>query len=87
MGYYDYFRRKTPENAGLGGDTAGNRAAPRCFFPPAPPQQPQKVAGNSAWGGQRLELLLAHFGGGSQESTSLLVNTLSLFISNLESFV
>ena len=39
---YDYFRRKTPENAGLGGDTAGNRAAPRRFFPPAPPCSPKK---------------------------------------------
>ena len=40
------------------GARLGTTPIPRRFFPPAP-QQPQKIAGNSAWGGQRLELLLA----------------------------
>ena len=47
-------RRKTP---GWGATRLGIGLPPRRFFPPAPPQQAQKIAGNLAWGGQRLELL------------------------------
>ena len=48
-------RRKTPGWGRHGWESGCPHAV---FFRRRPPQQPQKIAGNSAWGGQRLEFLL-----------------------------
>ena len=46
MGFYDYFRRKTPGWGWHGWESGW----PQAFFSAGAPQQAQKIAGNSSWG-------------------------------------